>query len=294
MKVEKNKIIFAGVLAIIFLFLISYSVMLMEDEDNDEDTLQQTLVPELEDDQKEYDSKLDAINDLKEVRESTAPSIYDEKLLDSTGLYNPDLPEQQKQRIVDSIYKANRIQYSEKSDRRIPRKRIPKKQVVRIDSSEIQKEYPNHSVVSGGSSRKESAFNGLLACPTETEKVLIHDASRALVDDSIITRCFEALKYTQAVSTVVPTKDTVVELRENIIVNMPIRNNVFLEQTPQGFHYQTILKAHTAIQVDTTDDIRLVNEMGIKCATVEGSENNFKITTKQDYQLAKILLKESI
>ena len=36
MKVEKNKIIFAGVLAIIFLFLISYSVMLMEDEDNDE------------------------------------------------------------------------------------------------------------------------------------------------------------------------------------------------------------------------------------------------------------------
>ena len=42
------------------------------------------------------------------------------------------------------------------------------------------------------------------------------------------------------------------------------------------------MKAHTAIQVDTTDDIRLVNEMGIKCATVKGSENNFKITTKSD------------
>ena len=96
----------------------------------------------------------------------------------------------------------------------------------------------------------------------------------------------------KAVSTVVPTKDTVVEIKGNVIVNMPIRNNIFLEQTPQGFHYQTILKAHTTIQVDTTDDIRLVNEMGIKCATVEGSENNFKITTKQDYQLAAILLKE--
>lgn len=140
MKIEKNKIIFAGVLAIIFLFLISYSVMLMEDEDSNENTLQQTLVPELEEDQKEYDSKLDAINDLKEVRESTAPSIYDEKLLDSTGLYNPDLPEQKKQRIVDSIYKANRIQYSKKRNRRIPRKHIPKKQVVTIDSSEVQRE----------------------------------------------------------------------------------------------------------------------------------------------------------
>ena len=124
MKVEKNKIIFAGVLAIIFLFLISYSVMLMEDEDNDEDTLQQTLVPELEDDQKEYDSKLDAINDLKEVRESTAPSIYDEKLLDSTGLYNPDLPEQKKQRIVDSIYKAGKITYSEKRYQNLGQKRV--------------------------------------------------------------------------------------------------------------------------------------------------------------------------
>ena len=140
MKVEKNKIIFAGVLAIIFLFLISYSVMLMEDEDGDENTLQQTLVPELEEDQKEYNSKLDAINDLKEVRESTAPSIYDEKLLDSTGLYNPDLPEEKKQRIVDSIYKANRIQYSEKSNRHINRKRISKREIVAIDSSEVQKE----------------------------------------------------------------------------------------------------------------------------------------------------------
>ena len=114
--------------------------MLMEDEESDENTLQQTLVPELEEDQKEYDSKLDAINDLKEVRESTVPSIYDEKLLDSTGLYNPDLPEKKKQRIVDSIYKANRIQYSEKSNRHINRKRISKREIVAIDSSEVQKE----------------------------------------------------------------------------------------------------------------------------------------------------------
>ncbi|WP_335965010.1 conjugative transposon protein TraM [Galbibacter sp. PAP.153] len=140
MKVEKNKIIFAGVLAIIFLFLISYSVMLMEDEDNDEDTLQQTLVPELEDDQKEYDSKLDAINDLKEVRESTAPSIYDEKLLDSTGLYNPDLPEQKKQRIVDSIYKAGKIKYSEKRYQNLGHKRVVQQTVPKVDSAEVKRE----------------------------------------------------------------------------------------------------------------------------------------------------------
>ena len=159
--------------------------------------------------------------------------------------------------------------------------------------SEIQKEYPDHSVVSGGSSRKESAFKGLLACPPETEKVLIHDAARALVDTATIIRCINGLDEAKAISTVVPTKDTVVETNKNIIVKMPNRSRMYLEQTPQGFHYQTILKAHTNIQVDTTDDIRLVNEMGIKCATVEGSENNFKITTKQDFQLAEILLREN-
>jgi len=160
--------------------------------------------------------------------------------------------------------------------------------------SEIKKKYPSYSVISGGSSRKESVFNGLLACPAETKKVLIHDAARALVDKFTIIRCLNGLDGTTAVSTVVPTKDTVVETKGNTIVNMPIRNNIFLEQTPQGFHYQTLLKAHTTIHIDTTDDIRLVNEMGIKCVTVEGNENNFKITTKQDYQLAEILLKGSI
>lgn len=158
--------------------------------------------------------------------------------------------------------------------------------------SKIQKEFPNHSVVSGGSSRKESAFNGLLACPPETEKVLIHDAARALIDNGTIIRCINGLNKAKAISTVVPTKDTVVETKGDIIVNMPNRSQMYLEQTPQGFHYQTILKAHNSIKVDTTDDIRLVNEMGIKCATVKGSENNFKITTQKDFQLAELLLRE--
>ena len=37
----------------------------------------------------------------------------------------------------------------------------------------------------------------------------------------------------------------------------------------------------------------LVKEMGIECKVVEGSEQNFKITTQQDFQLAEILLKEN-
>jgi len=89
MKIEKNKIVFAAVLAVIFIFLISYSVMVMGDDESETENLKQTLVPDLEEDQKEYDSKLDAINDLKKVRENNAPSIYDEKLIDSFGFLRP-------------------------------------------------------------------------------------------------------------------------------------------------------------------------------------------------------------
>ncbi len=140
MKVEKNKIVFAAVLTVIFIFLISYSVMLMDGDETETENLNQTLVPELEENQKEYDSKLDAINDLKEVRETNAPSIYDEKLIDSAGIYNPDLPQLEKQRTVDSIYRANRIEYSERSTRIASRRTRVENVKPNIDSAEVLQE----------------------------------------------------------------------------------------------------------------------------------------------------------
>jgi len=140
MKVEKNKIVFVVVLVVIFIFLISYSVMVMGDDENVNENLEQTLIPDLEENQKEYDSKLDAINDLKEVRENNAPSIYDEKLIDSMGFYDPDLPDREKERIVDSIYDAGKIKYSEKRYENLGQKRIAQKNIAKIDSSEIKRE----------------------------------------------------------------------------------------------------------------------------------------------------------
>jgi len=138
MKVEKNKIVFAAVLALLFIFLISYSLMIMGDDDSENENLEQTLIPELEQNQKEYDSKLDAINDLKEVRETNAPSIYDEKMIDSLGFYNRDLPEMEKERIVDSIYGAGKIKYSTASYKHIGKKRTVPKREKEIDSTELK------------------------------------------------------------------------------------------------------------------------------------------------------------
>uniref|UniRef100_UPI004047BE53 conjugative transposon protein TraM n=1 Tax=Mariniflexile sp. TaxID=1979402 RepID=UPI004047BE53 len=98
---------------IIILFIGIYATIVLGDDDSPTIENNQIPVPKLEDGQKEYDSKLDALNDLKEVRQTNAPSIYDERLLDSTGVYDPDLLEKEKRRIVDSIYQNGRIDYSD-------------------------------------------------------------------------------------------------------------------------------------------------------------------------------------
>jgi len=117
MKIEKNKIVFGSVLAVVIIFIVAYSALVLGGEGNENKELKQTLVPELGQEQQEYKSKLDAVNALKEVRETNAPSIYDEKLLDSLGFYDPDLREKQKVKIVDSIYNSGRINYTQNSYR---------------------------------------------------------------------------------------------------------------------------------------------------------------------------------
>jgi len=118
MKVEKNKIVFAAIILCVVLFIGSYSVILLAEDEEPTIENNQIPLPELKDEQKQYDSKLEALNDLKEVRQTNAPSIYDERLLDSTGVYDPDLLDKEKMRMVDSIYRNGRINYSDRGYRK--------------------------------------------------------------------------------------------------------------------------------------------------------------------------------
>ncbi|MGB6152276.1 MAG: conjugative transposon protein TraM [Pricia sp.] len=106
---DRNKIFFISLIGLVTTFIICYAIFAIGEDNQTETELRQPGVPNLKDEQKEYNSKLDAINDLKEARESNAPSIYDESLLDST---DPLLQERERQRVVDSIYRNGRIDYA--------------------------------------------------------------------------------------------------------------------------------------------------------------------------------------
>ncbi|MBC73572.1 MAG: conjugal transfer protein TraM [Muricauda sp.] len=111
MKLERNKVVFIGFLLAIIVFMVLYGISL--NKETEEPELKQPKVPELKEIPEGYDSKLEAVDAIKEERQTLKPSLYGEGHIDSTGMYDPLLEEKERQRIVDSIYREGRIDYRE-------------------------------------------------------------------------------------------------------------------------------------------------------------------------------------
>jgi len=118
MKLDKKKIVFGIVILLVLVFMVVYAMLFLTDGGDAGVQLDQPLVPALETTQKEYASKLEALDDLKEVKTTDAPSMYDEKYLDTTGVFDPDLIDAEKAKMVDSIYRLGRIDYTQGSYRK--------------------------------------------------------------------------------------------------------------------------------------------------------------------------------
>ena len=156
---------------------------------------------------------------------------------------------------------------------------------------EIEKKNPDHIVVVGGKSRVESSYEGIMVAPKESKKILIHDAARPFVSQKIITSCINELDKYKAVVTSISATDTIIKANhDDEVDSIQNREELYLNQTPQGFDYQTILQAHQNKRIDVTDDISLINLNQIKCKIISGSHRNIKITTPQDIHTAKSIL----
>ncbi|MCB0459240.1 MAG: conjugative transposon protein TraM, partial [Flavobacteriaceae bacterium] len=79
----------------------------------------QIPVPELVEEQNQYETKLEALDAIKEEKEKTPPSLYPEHMIDDKGYFNPDYMEYEKQRIIDSVYQAGEVNYEERVYRNV-------------------------------------------------------------------------------------------------------------------------------------------------------------------------------
>ncbi len=147
--------------------------------------------------------------------------------------------------------------------------------------------------VLGGATRQESCRNGLESLvELAPERVLIHDAARPFVDSTTIDGVLDALVNGPAVIAAIPVTDTLKKASaENRIAETVEREGLWRAQTPQGFRYAEILEAHRKLAAQSlTDDAAVAEAAGLAVALAPGSEDNFKLTTEEDFARAERML----
>jgi len=147
----------------------------------------------------------------------------------------------------------------------------------------------------GGQTRSISVYNGLIAAKNlSPDKVLIHDVARPAVSEDIITDIILAIDEETGAAPGLPISDAIWKVSDEEIEKTLDRNFIFRAQTPQGFPYSKILKAHED-QSDNNafDDVELAKKIGLRVVLKTGHKDNMKITKPEDFlKMSKILVKK--
>lgn len=151
--------------------------------------------------------------------------------------------------------------------------------------------------VFGGTDRHQSVKNGLEALNklTVDDIVLIHDAARPLLTKKDVRKLLGAMDGRLAATLAVKVRDTLRYAdQDNIACDKVDRENLWSIQTPQAFEYGLIAKAHKNANPDQvySDDTTLLSQQGTDVFLVEGCTSNFKITLREDMELAEMIVKQ--
>ena len=149
-----------------------------------------------------------------------------------------------------------------------------------------------------GDTRQLSILNGLRDIDAYLEAadrsdedpvIIIHDAARPNLTGEYVDRCLDALDGFDGVMPVIPMKDTVYYSEDGKSVDSLLdRSRIFAGQAPELYRLRSYLDANESL---LTDKIRTINGStepailaGLKVAMIDGDENNYKVTTKDDLE----------
>ncbi|SDU88229.1 2-C-methyl-D-erythritol 4-phosphate cytidylyltransferase [Microlunatus sagamiharensis] len=149
-------------------------------------------------------------------------------------------------------------------------------------------------ILEGAGTRNDTTATALAALGDEECNVLLHDAVRPLVSQTIIAANVEALQTHEAVDTAIPSADTVisVDAEHGNIADVLPRHLLRRGQTPQSFRLSTIRRAYANAALDpnfsATDDCTVVLRYlpEVPVAVVAGHERNMKVTEPIDVYIA--------
>lgn len=171
---------------------------------------------------------------------------------------------------------------------------------------EIYKQMPETVIekfkgyVAPGANRQRSILNGLEAVISSTSDsdsdiVIVHDAVRPLVSESLISACVEACSRHDGVLPVLPMKDTVYWGEGEHITSLLSRDKIYSGQAPEAFRLRKYYEANRKLIMDGIDRINGSTEpavmAGMDIVMIPGDEDNFKITTPADLERFKLRIK---
>ena len=147
-------------------------------------------------------------------------------------------------------------------------------------------------LVPGGERRQDSVYNGLKRLNEGI--VLVHDGVRPLLDPKLLIKVIRECEKYHAVIPVIRIGNTVKRVNGTFVQETMDREKIRFAQTPQCFQYSLIRKAYDRAYKEgfkATDDASLVERLGVRVKTIEGSHENIKVTTKSDLLFAESVLK---
>jgi 2-C-methyl-D-erythritol 4-phosphate cytidylyltransferase len=151
-------------------------------------------------------------------------------------------------------------------------------------------------VVEGGATRQQSVRRGLLALSERSEGVLVHDGARPLVRDTDVRAGMAAVHADRGAVLAAPVVDTikVVDGASMVVSRTLDRSQLWAAQTPQFATKRDLERAHEhafARGLEATDDVALLEAIGVEVVVVPVATENFKVTHLHDVARAEALLR---
>ena len=140
-----------------------------------------------------------------------------------------------------------------------------------------------------GENRQLSIYSGLKLIEEFTaddDIVIVHDAARPFVTEETITNLIKACESADGAMPALPVKDTMYVQENGRVKSLIDRDSLIAGQAPEAFLYRKYIAANEALLPEKILSIKGSTEpafqAGMDIAVIEGDENNFKITTKED------------
>jgi 2-C-methyl-D-erythritol 4-phosphate cytidylyltransferase len=149
-------------------------------------------------------------------------------------------------------------------------------------------------LVPGGARRQDSVWAGLQHITKKTGLVAVHDGARPFITELMLKELLEEGKRWGAAIPGRPALETLKLVDRELMVEKTLdRSLIWSVQTPQVFHYDSIVKAYREAEREgfgATDDAALYERYIGRVKIVPGDDDNIKITTWTDLSRAEVIL----